>query len=173
MAAPVSTIDYLAYVDHYGVELHDPDCDAYDPDLFKQAHAQTAASNGYQIRVNTAQESAQVRVLVELWKSPPAVDTAWPQRRELELLCPTGRLIISEGGYGVSPDIALPSGPGIYRVRACYDPQQRSDTAATSQRIFREEDDMDMIRQRHVDLAGHEAYRFQVWFDRPDDEDED
>jgi hypothetical protein len=78
MAAPVSTIDYLAHVDHYGVEVYDP-----------------------------------------------------------------------------------------------YDPQRYEDTAAISQRIFHGEDDRDMIRQRHIDLAGHEAYRFQIWFDRPDDEPHD
>lgn len=179
MPTPLATHTLVLRPDHLILLLRDIDCDAGTgaSAAMTQARATIAASSGYGIYVEAAQDAIPLRVTVETWEADPGpgAGDGWTGPVALDLDCPTGQLQVGDDMGNAIDGIIAPHGPGRYHVTVHHHGRhqalehERQVIAALAPGH-----DADHIDALSAELEGTERYLFRLWWHGPlpDDEDE-
>lgn len=177
---PTSIHTLLLCPDHLILLLRDIDCDAGvgADTAITQAQQHIAASSGYGIYVEAAQNLITLRITVEAWTAAPTRNpgTGWSEPIAVELDCPTGQLQAGDDMGNVVDGITAPHGPGRYHVAVHH---RGRETAVAHERQLHAAmtagitgDRLDALR---AEREGTEEYLFRLWWHSPlpdDDDDE-
>ena len=122
------------------------------------------------VAVKAGQDTLAIAVTVELWDAMPdaGVDAGWEGCRELTVEFPGGRLRVENTSAGSVPlapgtadTVALPGGPGAYRVEAWHRGRERA--AAKVQELWEAEEADEDIASGYARWAGLEEYLLRIW----------
>lgn len=178
MATKLASHSLALRPDHLILMLRDIDCDAGVgiSEAVAQARDSIAATSGYAVYVEAAQNFIALRVDVEVWDDAPDIDVpkdAWTGPLILELSCPTGNLQVGDDMGNAISEILPPQGPGLYNV-AFY--HHGRDEALNQEQHLLSLDDMSRLDDVRSGWEGTERYLMQVWWKAPfleDDLDDD
>ena len=121
------------------------------------------------VAVKAGQDTLAIAVTLELWDTAPdtGVGSGWAGPRELTVEFPGGRLGVedlSAGPVPLSPgdveQVALPGGPGTYRVTAWHRGRDRA--AAVVAELWDADEGPADIEAEYARLAGLEEYLLRV-----------
>ncbi|GGM26469.1 hypothetical protein GCM10011608_09010 [Micromonospora sonchi] len=99
--------------------LRDAWCDAGDDgESYRDSQDQVAGASTYQVTVRAPSDPLRVGLELRIWSGEPDLDRgSWDGRRQLQVHCPTGELLVEQITAGAAAEITLPQGAGVYGVR--------------------------------------------------------
>ncbi|WP_216216864.1 hypothetical protein [Amycolatopsis aidingensis] len=146
--------------------LRDQDCDAgVNADhAIDEAAENIAASTGYELYINCAQDLFAITVRIAIWDDEPSIEQQGRTQtgRILTLICPTGELVL-DSPTGEALALELPSGSGTYAISVRD--EGRTEAIVLRQNVLKQTDtpageDLHTAAQRY---GGIERYTIDMW----------
>jgi hypothetical protein len=168
--APLATYQLVTVPSYRLITLRDQDCDAA-PDsagTIDDARRAVAASDGYELFIDCAQDILSVTVSVDVRNESPELSHATDRSAVLDLECPSGELAL---GSPTGDAIGIEVEPGIYSLIVEYEGRQAA--------VGRRREILDERARSSADLytaangsAGPEQYRLSMWRTGPVSDDD-
>ncbi|MGW5715318.1 hypothetical protein ACWEVP_04065 [Amycolatopsis sp. NPDC003865] len=168
--APLATYQLVMVPSYRLITLRDQDCDAA-PDsasTIDDARRAVAASDGYELFIDCAQDILSVTVSVDVRNESPELSRAIDRSPVLDLQCPSGELAL---GSPTGDAIGIEVEPGAYSVIVEHEGRQAA--AERRQQILDERARSSTdVHTAANESAGPEHYVISMWRTGPVSDDD-